>query len=76
MLMNFTESHLRRMIAAAKGREIVFYLLGGGCVRGVVAGIDTDQDGYIEIELNRGDNRMRFVAPVNNIVAYETAVGA
>jgi len=69
--MTFTESHLRRAIESAKGRQIAFHLSGGGSVRGLVMGVDKDQDGFIEIDLEQDGKKFRFVAPVENIVAYE-----
>lgn len=73
--MTFTESHIRRMIESAKGHEIAFFISGGGCVRGRVTGVDKDQDGFIEIELDHDGRHFRFVTPVENIVAYEMAAG-
>lgn len=71
--MTFTESSLRRAISDAKGRELALHLCGGSVVRGIVADVDATHDGFIELTLDYGDRRVRFVAPVENIVAYEAA---
>lgn len=68
---SFTESHLRRVIDGAKGRLMAIHLVSGATVRGVVHGVDTEQDGFVELVLDTENDRVRFVTPIENIVAYE-----
>ncbi|MCK6485802.1 MAG: hypothetical protein L6R00_16875 [Phycisphaerae bacterium] len=52
---------------------MAIHLTGGSVVRGRVVEIDKDQDGFIEITLDSDHGRIRFVTPVDQIVAYEVA---
>ncbi|NUQ46647.1 MAG: hypothetical protein HUU22_11500 [Phycisphaerae bacterium] len=61
------------MIQAHRNRAVAIHLTGGSVVRGRVVEIDKDQDGFIEITLDSDHGRIRFVTPVDQIVAYEVA---